>query len=284
MQELCRLQPDIVSFQEVWSEKHAQFIRKTAKHQGLVYEYGSPSTGGMLLLSKFPIQEKEFIPFRNTGSPSHFSSGEFLANKGFIRAKICTPGGCINVISLHLVANYSESANIETVGKQEKRPHNGQTADVDVYKGVRAAQLVEMLEHDIIPNSSSTLIGYDSNALGEFPWTQERGSQRIMPAHGTTEPTILLGDFNQEPHESIMQAFLTLSGLVDASAIATPSAPEAFGSLVDETSHGHGISYEQSVRIAKNAYNAALPSERGKFHPSSATIHAVYSPFSSRKM
>eukprot|EP01138_Halocafeteria_seosinensis_P000673 gb/GECG01000689.1/.p1 GENE.gb/GECG01000689.1/~~gb/GECG01000689.1/.p1 ORF type:complete len:325 (+),score=40.60 gb/GECG01000689.1/:1-975(+) len=276
VQELHRLQPDIVCFQEVWSHKHAEFIRKAGKHQGLVYDYGDPSTGGMLIMSKFPMEKKEFIPFQNTGFPAHVSSGEFLSRKGVLRTRLITPAGRVCVQSVHLVANYSNAANETLEDGEDGAEH------MDVYHGKRAAQLAEILAIDhglgTTPNRN----------LGDFLWTEtEESDKQTFPE----EPVILLGDFNIQPNDASLQAYLKLSGFLDASAISTPSATEAFGAsfpqeaVVQQTGADQT---EQSKRIARNAYAAADNSLMGhkcfRVHPATATIHTVYSPYSAHEM
>lgn len=114
VQYLCREiidHYDVVCLQEVFSTlntRRAQIISLASK-KGFAYSCNSPSPGffkaqvidgGLLILSRFPILESDFMGFGNGMFPDIFSY------KGILHARIQTPGKNINFFTLHTQATY----------------------------------------------------------------------------------------------------------------------------------------------------------------------------------
>lgn len=106
--ELMRLDPDILCFQEVYLPDNRQELIA-----GLVdrwrYHHYFPSAligSGLLTMSKFPIVDAAFHKFRMQGKPDDILRGDYYAGKGIGLTRIDTPDGVIDVYNSHTHAQY----------------------------------------------------------------------------------------------------------------------------------------------------------------------------------
>lgn len=118
---------DVAGLQEVWLKRNERTYREKA---GLPYAYsgrrGFPAGSGVLILSRWPIEESEERAF-TVMRPSwlKISNGEPAARKGVLRAVVATPGGKLDVYATHLLSNYGGGTK---------------------YVGLRTAELFELAE------------------------------------------------------------------------------------------------------------------------------------------
>jgi endonuclease/exonuclease/phosphatase family metal-dependent hydrolase len=113
IQKILELDADIVYLQEAWDPEHRTKLRKqlapkyhttidSGKVQTRHVLYKKfDTTGGLVILSKFPIENWNFTPFARY---AHGSLIEFAARKGFISATLNTPAGKLKIINTHLNA------------------------------------------------------------------------------------------------------------------------------------------------------------------------------------
>jgi len=107
---LPRLQADLVSLQEVWTENDEKFIISRAAAAGLSYAhyFRSGAFGsGLLVLSRYPIQEVLFHQFRLKGKPEKIWQGDFYAGKGIGLARVQSPAGLLDFYNMHPIAQYA---------------------------------------------------------------------------------------------------------------------------------------------------------------------------------
>jgi endonuclease/exonuclease/phosphatase family metal-dependent hydrolase len=95
---------DVVGLQELWLERHASRLAKSA---ALPYVVRAKRFSGLSILSRWPVGETEELTF-SALRPSWLaiSNGEPAADKGALRAVIATPWGPLDVYAAHAIANY----------------------------------------------------------------------------------------------------------------------------------------------------------------------------------
>jgi sphingomyelin phosphodiesterase len=150
---------DIVCLQEVFStlnSRRSQIISLASK-KGLIYTCNCPSPGffsaqvidgGLLILSRYPILESDFLGFGNGLFPDIFSY------KGVLHAKVQVPGKDIHFFTLHTQATYPSN-------DEEK---------LSLYREARKEQLeltVRFIEKKIMENQDPFLILGDFNINGK---------------------------------------------------------------------------------------------------------------------
>ena len=103
---------DLIAFQEVWTRDAARRLRDAGRRAGLRQAWsGGANTGGLLLLSRYPIDEVSFERFALQGEAERVVTNlEYLSGKGFATARIGTPAGPLVVVNTHLHARYSSVA------------------------------------------------------------------------------------------------------------------------------------------------------------------------------
>lgn len=105
---------DIVGFQEVWIKEDKETIIQAGKHVGFNYAHYFKSGfmgSGLLVLSRFPIIEQMYYPFKLNGFVYNFHHGDYMAGKGTGRVTIYHPksNSRIHVFITHTIAQYSET-------------------------------------------------------------------------------------------------------------------------------------------------------------------------------
>jgi endonuclease/exonuclease/phosphatase family metal-dependent hydrolase len=109
---------DVIAFQEVWTTEARRSLVRAGTRAGLVHSWaGEPATwsqgterGGLLILSRLPIESVRFESFSLRGEPERAVSNlEYLSGKGFATVTLRTPLGPIALINTHLHARYKTS-------------------------------------------------------------------------------------------------------------------------------------------------------------------------------
>lgn len=86
---------DIVGLQECWAYADYLNIRSKTQHvlpYGKYYFSGSIG-GGLVILSRWPIEESNMYRYPLNGRPTAFFRGDFYVGKGVASALIAAPGG-----------------------------------------------------------------------------------------------------------------------------------------------------------------------------------------------
>jgi len=125
---LAALDADLVALQEVWSAEARQVLLEGAERAGWGWRWHNRADlggSGLLVLSRLPIAEARFDPYRLRGRPERLRHGDYWGGKGFALLGIETPGGPVAVVDTHLHAQYGADA-------------------ADEYLGERAGQVVEL--------------------------------------------------------------------------------------------------------------------------------------------
>ena len=105
---------DVAAFQEVWTRDAASRLLRAGKRAGLVHGWygdGTFGKGGLLVLSRLPIEDVHFEAYSVTGAPEKAAANlEYLSGKGFATVRLTTPSGPLLLVNTHLHARYSSSA------------------------------------------------------------------------------------------------------------------------------------------------------------------------------
>ncbi len=104
---------DVVAFQEVWTRDAAARLLRAGERAGLVHGWygdGTFGKGGLLVLSRLPIEEVHFEAYSVTGAAEKAANLEYLSGKGFATVRLETPSGPLVLVTTHLHARYSSSA------------------------------------------------------------------------------------------------------------------------------------------------------------------------------
>lgn len=82
--------PDIVGLQECWTKQDYNAIRDRTRHSlpfGKFYHSGIFG-GGLVILSRWPIEESNMIQYPLNGRPAAFYRGDWYVGKGVAHARI----------------------------------------------------------------------------------------------------------------------------------------------------------------------------------------------------
>ncbi len=111
-QQLPDLGADLVALQEVWSRDLADSLTAAGQRAGFAHAWQngvSRPGGGLLLLSRLPIDRARFEIYRVRGLPERIWHGDYHGGKGFAEVDLPTPAGPVTVIDTHLHAQYGDS-------------------------------------------------------------------------------------------------------------------------------------------------------------------------------
>ena len=116
---LASLDLDLIAFQEVWTRDAGRRLCDAGRGAGLRHVWsGGVDAGGLLLLSRYPIDEVSFERFALQGEAERVVMNlEYLSGKGFATARVSTPAGPLLVVNTHLHARYGSAA------KHRHTPH-----------------------------------------------------------------------------------------------------------------------------------------------------------------
>ncbi|RMD43402.1 hypothetical protein DV735_g1721, partial [Chaetothyriales sp. CBS 134920] len=105
---------DIVGLQECWTYADYSVIRDKVQHV-LPYSkfyYSGIFGGGLVILSRWPIEESSMFRYPLNGRPTAFFRGDWFVGKGVACAKLRVPDGpAIEVFNTHLHAPYEREPN-----------------------------------------------------------------------------------------------------------------------------------------------------------------------------
>lgn len=108
--------PEIVGLQECWTQENYQKIRQHTRHilpYGKFYHSGIFG-GGLVILSKWPIEESTMVRYPLNGRPTAFFRGDWFVGKGVACARIRVGPGWNDVVEVfctHLHAPYESEPN-----------------------------------------------------------------------------------------------------------------------------------------------------------------------------
>ncbi|BDS09991.1 endonuclease/exonuclease/phosphatase family protein [Aureispira anguillae] len=93
---------DVIGLSEVWATKNKCRLAKVLGEE-YRYQFIDKRYSGLVLYSKYPIENKEFIPFTN------LCKADKLSKKGFLSCRIIVPNqGAVHLIMTHLQADYDK--------------------------------------------------------------------------------------------------------------------------------------------------------------------------------
>ncbi|KAK9370419.1 Endonuclease/exonuclease/phosphatase [Lipomyces kononenkoae] len=108
--ELAGSIADIVALQECWVASDYEYLRQRTykRYPYAKYFYSGIIAGsGLVILSRFPIESVNMIPYTINGRPSAFFRGDWYVGKGIASAIIRHPSGiAIEVFNTHMHAPY----------------------------------------------------------------------------------------------------------------------------------------------------------------------------------
>jgi len=137
---------DVVTLQEMWHPS----TRTIIEDSGMPYVVSAGSSGGLIgrsglvTLSRFPVLDHRFVPFRRSVGV------ERLVQKGVLSTRIAHPGfGPIDVLNVHLLS--------------EPERLNRFLVDTRTARRVRRDQILQVREELNLPGSSLSLLMGDLN-------------------------------------------------------------------------------------------------------------------------
>jgi len=107
---LAETSADVLAFQEVWTASARDILLAKARRAGYAHHWylgGALGRSGLLVVSRLPILEADFEPFRLSGTLEQFDNGEYLSGKGFARLRLQGRDGPVSFINTHLHARYT---------------------------------------------------------------------------------------------------------------------------------------------------------------------------------
>jgi endonuclease/exonuclease/phosphatase family metal-dependent hydrolase len=132
LRDLAPLACDIALFQEVWREETREQLRAGGRALGLPHHDWPPGdasrSGGLLALSRLPIEAPHFRPYTLRGLPHHVTQMDYWSGKGVASFRVSTEAGPLRVLNTHMHARYAP------VGVE------------DDYIGHRAAEVIELAD------------------------------------------------------------------------------------------------------------------------------------------
>lgn len=94
--------PQIVGLQECWTLSNYKIIRQATKHilpYGKFYHSGIFG-GGLVILSKWPIEESSMVRYPLNGRPTAFFRGDWFVGKGVACARIRIGPGVKDIVEV----------------------------------------------------------------------------------------------------------------------------------------------------------------------------------------
>ncbi|MBN1137055.1 MAG: endonuclease/exonuclease/phosphatase family protein [Anaerolineae bacterium] len=171
---LAQMDLDVAGLQELYQEQDRQLVLQGAAAGGLVHSryFQSGIMGsGLLLLSRFPIDDASFLRFRLNGRPQELLRSDYYAGKGIARTRLTTPVGPIDVYNTHLVAGYGE------IGP-----------DVFFYHRVAQAYEIARYINDMSQQTPAILTGDLNSTPDKLPYDTCLGLAALEDSYWTTNP------------------------------------------------------------------------------------------------
>lgn len=104
-EELARLAPDVVAFQEAWMTPARRRLVRVAREAGLEHVWTNPDEpggGGMVVASRHPIEATRFRQFALPWAATRVKNLNYYAGRGFVDVRIQTPEGPVRLVNTHL--------------------------------------------------------------------------------------------------------------------------------------------------------------------------------------
>ena len=118
--------PDIVTLQEVWLPSYVAALRNSLpEYYCIVKPLGLYNQTGLVIFSRFPPERAIFSQFHRT---ARHNLVELIARKGFLRARLRTSAGELDVIDTHLYAPSLPGEDSITRQQLEETLFRAQTA------------------------------------------------------------------------------------------------------------------------------------------------------------
>lgn len=159
------LAPDIAALQEVWQAADAAKIAEVAGLPHWRY-FDAPGRAGLLLLSRFPIEEARLDLFAVNGLPSYMGLGhmDWLAAKGVATAMLRTPLGLLPLLDTHTISSHPP-----------RSPWAG-----DRFTGERIAQMADLADAVAAARQGTALPPFLCGDLNAEPDSPELGTLRAL--------------------------------------------------------------------------------------------------------
>ena len=91
---------DVLLIQEAWTDAVRLILRAGARQAGFRVADGPGVGGGLMTLSRLPIRDLRFEPFRFRGDPERLAQGEFFGGKGFQTLTLEGEHGPVSVVRI----------------------------------------------------------------------------------------------------------------------------------------------------------------------------------------
>ena len=108
--ELARMAPDVVAFQEVWTPAARAALVRAGTDAGLEYTWSGEGTlmgGGLLLMARWPLRDARHVRYSLPQVPPRPDHADYYVSKGFIDARLEHPDGAVRLFTTHLQARYA---------------------------------------------------------------------------------------------------------------------------------------------------------------------------------
>ena len=103
---IAAVDPDIVCFQEVWTDAASDALVRGLR---AALPFHAPGRGGLLICSRFPVRSSRFTQFK---AHPGLTFEELLAGKGMLEAVIETPAGDVRVVTAHLALDRGDDPEL----------------------------------------------------------------------------------------------------------------------------------------------------------------------------
>ncbi|MBW2270418.1 MAG: endonuclease/exonuclease/phosphatase family protein [Deltaproteobacteria bacterium] len=126
--EIPRVRPDVIAFQEVWTQSARRALTRAGRSAGLQHAWSAKDAlgaGGLLLLSRWPLESPRLQRFSLPQLPTRPDHLDYYGRKGFIAVRIALPSGPLHLLTTHLQARYGRHVSHE-------------------YRSVRVGQIIEL--------------------------------------------------------------------------------------------------------------------------------------------
>lgn len=150
-ERVAALELDVVAFQEVFRSDAREVLVAAGRRAGLInssHQGSGVPGGGLLTLSRLPIEAAHFERYSLRGHAEEVQTGEYLSGKGFGELQLRTSEGPITFINTHLHARYEKDFDHE-------------------FKAQRMAQIVQL-------SSSSAFTPHPVIAAGDFNFAEDQ--------------------------------------------------------------------------------------------------------------
>lgn len=133
VQEIAKLDPDVVCFQEVWLAATKNYLQKSLRPLGFQYFF-RPTAGwrlsGLLIFSKHQIIERQSYFFSPTWEGVKLSLLQFLVAKGYCFVKIKLAGQKIIIFNIHLRVDWRYNIDYQAGLSLSKFEELGQLVEI----------------------------------------------------------------------------------------------------------------------------------------------------------